>query len=62
MGDYYWYGCSGQKDSTKASDYYAEAARKHDPQVGKIQCLYSVHSRHLKVENHPTRQNNTLVL
>ncbi|XP_053372866.1 protein sel-1 homolog 3-like [Mercenaria mercenaria] len=33
MGDYYWYGCEGVRDSKLAASYYAEAAKKHDPQA-----------------------------
>ncbi|XP_069115229.1 protein sel-1 homolog 3-like [Argopecten irradians] len=31
MGDYYWYGCGGKRDTTKAADMYSQAAKKKDP-------------------------------
>lgn len=33
MGDYYWYGCSGNRNAKLAATYYTEAAKKNDPQV-----------------------------
>ncbi|XP_061169647.1 protein sel-1 homolog 3-like [Saccostrea echinata] len=32
MGDYYWYGCGGQRDADKAAEFYTLAASKGDPQ------------------------------
>lgn len=33
MGDFYWYGCGGSRDTNQAAEYYVEAAKKNDPQV-----------------------------
>jgi len=39
MGDYYWYGCQGEKDVTMATNMYAAAVKKNDPQVNIPQCV-----------------------
>ncbi|XP_048772690.2 protein sel-1 homolog 3-like [Ostrea edulis] len=31
MGDYYWYGCEGQRDVEKSAEFYTLAASKGDP-------------------------------
>jgi hypothetical protein len=36
MGDYYWYACEGHKDANIAARYYADAAKKNDPQVSNV--------------------------
>ncbi|XP_052265237.1 protein sel-1 homolog 3-like isoform X2 [Dreissena polymorpha] len=33
MGDYYWYGCQGNRDIHRAADMYAQAAVKNNPQA-----------------------------
>ena len=35
MGDYYWFGCSGDRDVARAAGYYADAALRHDPHVSR---------------------------
>lgn len=36
MGDYYWYGCEGQRDVEKSAEFYTLAASKGDPHVGNL--------------------------
>ncbi|KAK2146963.1 hypothetical protein LSH36_576g00039 [Paralvinella palmiformis] len=31
MGDYYWYGCKGERNVSQAAKYYTMAAKKGDP-------------------------------
>ncbi|XP_052803670.1 protein sel-1 homolog 3-like [Mya arenaria] len=33
MGDYYWYGCEGHRNPSKAVDLYVQAATMHNPQA-----------------------------
>ena len=33
MGDYYWYGWQGDRNTTAAAEMYANAAYKGDPHV-----------------------------
>ena len=35
MGDYYWFGCGGERDAARAAGYYADAALRHDPHVSR---------------------------
>ena len=42
MGDYHWYGCEGHRDVRRAADLYAQAAMKHSPQVGTLNCYVRV--------------------
>ena len=35
MGDYYWFGCGGERDMARAAGYYADAALRHDPHVSQ---------------------------
>ena len=36
MGDYYWYGCQGQRNITLAAQYYAAAGVKKEPHVSEL--------------------------
>lgn len=33
MGDYYWYGCGGDRNALRAAHMYAAAAAARDPHV-----------------------------
>ena len=40
MGDYYWHGCKGERDVSKAAKYYTLAAKKGDPHVSFFQPVF----------------------
>ena len=36
MGDYYWYGCQGNRNTAQAAVMYANGALKGDPHVRRV--------------------------
>ena len=48
MGDYYWYGVQGARNTTAASEMYANAALDGDPHVGRLHGSSMVTTRYAK--------------
>ena len=45
MGDYYWYGLQGERNTTAAAEMYANAALGGDPHVCYLRCSCMVKTR-----------------